>query len=202
MDTWEIEGHTLEFIEDAHIYLYDGVILQSITQILKTKFGKKYDGIDKATLNRASELGTQTHEAIERYCRYGEESDIPELRNFKFLQKQYGFNVIYNEIPVVLHDDSGQPISAGRLDMVISMDGKNGLADVKRTSTLDKEYLAYQLNLYRIAYIQTYSTNEYPASIDFLRGIHLRENIRKFVPIPINEEMAWSLIEEWRLKNE
>ena len=37
--TKEIAGHTLEYIDDSHTYLVDGVIVPSITQILKLKFG-------------------------------------------------------------------------------------------------------------------------------------------------------------------
>ena len=188
---WEIGGHTLEFIEDEHCYLCDGVILPSITQILKTKFGKKYEGIDTDTLKRASEKGTELHLAIEDYCKTGKETDLIELRNFKFLQNQYGFNVIENEVPVILSVDD-EPVCAGRLDMVVMLDDQVGIADIKRTSALDKDYLAYQLNLYRIAYRQTYGIEA-----DFLRAIHLREDVRKFVNIPINEPLAMDLVYEY-----
>lgn len=196
MEDWNIKGHEVEFIGDTHTYLVDGVIVPSITQILKVRFNKKYDGIPKSTLQRASEKGTQMHEVIEKWCKKEEESDLKELRNFKFLKRQYNFSVMQNEVPVILwHDD--EIIGAGRLDMVISMNGQVGLADLKRTSVLDKDYLGYQLNLYRIAYQQSYGTE-----IGFLRGIHLREDVRKFVQIPINEELTLKLIEEWREQNE
>ena len=193
---WEIGSHVIEFYEDHHIYIVDGIVVPSITQVLKTKFGKKYDMVDESTLKKASEKGTAVHEAIERMCKEGTEEDLPEVRNFKFLQKQYKFKVLDNEVPVILFEED-EPICAGRLDLVLEMDGVKGLADIKRTSTLDKEYLAYQLNLYRIAYWQTYGVKT-----EFLRGIHLREDVRKFVNIPINENLAWSLIHEWRKKDE
>lgn len=196
MENWNIKGHDVEFIGDSHTYLVDGVIVPSITQILKVRFNKKYDGIPRETLQRASEKGTQMHEVIERWCKNGEESDLVELRNFKFLKRQYNFSVLKNEVPVLLWHE-GDIIGAGRLDMVISMNGQVGLSDLKRTSTLDKDYLGYQLNLYRIAYQQSYGEE-----IEFLRGIHLREDVRKFVKIPINEELTIKLIEEWREQNE
>ena len=93
---------------------------------------------------------------------------------------------------MILEDD-GEVIAAGRLDLVLEMDGKVGGADIKRTAVLDKEYLAYQLNLYRIAYRQSYGIEW-----EFLRGVHLRENKRKFVTIPIKEEQIWEFIKEWR----
>lgn len=190
-ECWDIKGHVLEYFDDEHLYLIDGLPVPSITQILKHKFGKKYEGVSTAVLNRASELGTATHEAIEQYCKEGTESDLKELRNFKFLQKQYKFEVLENEVPVILFKDD-EPISAGRLDLVLEMDGQIGGGDIKRTSVLDKEYLAFQLNLYRIAYRQCYDVEW-----AFLRGVHLREDVRKFVQIPINEEMAWKLVEDY-----
>lgn len=193
MDTWEINGYTLEFIEDGHIYLCDGVILPSITQILKIKFKNKYANVDKATLQRAAEKGTAVHEAIERYCKTGEESDLPEVRNFKFLQRQYNFNVFENEVPIILYKDK-KPIAAGRLDLVLvnKNNGEIYLGDIKRTSTLDRHYLAYQLNLYRIAYEQCYFRH-----IDGLKGLHLRGNTRKYVDIPVNDGIAWEIVEQY-----
>ena len=189
--TKEIKGHTLEYFEDEHLYLVDGLVVPSITQLLKVRFGNKYEHIRRDTLKRASEAGIQVHDAIQRLCEDGEVSDLPEVRNFMFLQRQYGFEVIENETPVIL-SVLDEPIAAGRLDMVIRMDGQIGGADIKRTSSLDKEYLFYQLNLYRIAYRQSYEVEW-----DFLRGIHLKDNVRKFVPIPINEHMAWQLAHQY-----
>lgn len=196
MNTWEIKDYTIEYIDETHTYLVDGIILPSITQILKVKFGNKYDGISKETLNRASIKGTEVHEAIETLCKTGEVKYIKEVKNFMFLQKQYKFEVLDNEAPVILFKDN-KPIACGRLDLVLSIDNKIGLADIKRTSTLDKEYLAYQLNLYRIAYEQCYDKK-----IEFLKGVHLREDIRKFVNIPISENGIWELVEDYRSKYE
>lgn len=189
--TEEIKGRVLEYLDEPHVYLVDGVIVPSITQILKYKFGGQYAGVSKKVLQDAADKGTEVHEAIERWCKTGEESDLPEVRNFRFLMKHYGFQVDYNEIPVILFKND-KPIAAGRMDLVISMGQEMGIADIKRTYKLNKEYLAYQLNLYRIAFQQCYGEN-----ITFLRGVHLRDDVRKFVEIPVDEEMAWQLVEEY-----
>ncbi len=191
METWEIQGHTLEYIDEIHTYLVDGVIKPSITQILKLKFGNKYDSVDKDVLQRASELGTATHKAIEDYCKLGIESDLKELNNFKFLQLRFEFKVIENELPIILFQN-GIPVACGRLDLVLDDHGLLCLGDIKRTSVLDKEYLAYQLNLYRIGYQQCYGME-----IKGLRGLHLREDVRKYIELPINEEMAIDLLNEY-----
>lgn len=202
-ECWNINGYTLEYYDDTHEYLVDGINVPSITQILKTKFGNKYSEVDENTLKIASIKGTNVHKAIEIYEKTGEELELVtydkfgiedsntlnELYNYKFLKKKYKFEVLDNEVPVILFYNN-VPIAAGRLDLVLKIIEEIKLGDIKRTSQLDKEYLGYQLNLYRIAYQQCYGTN-----IQGLVGLHLRDNKRKFVPIPINEEIVMDLIE-------
>lgn len=189
--TVEVADHTLEYFDDDHVYLVDGLIVPSVSELLKTKFGRKYEFVGKDTLKRAADAGTQVHDAIQNLCETGEMAELPEVRNFLFLQKQYGFKVLECEKPVILHLDD-EPVAAGRLDLVLEMDGQIGGADIKRTSTLDKHYLSYQLNLYRIAFKQCYGIEW-----EFLRGLHLRGDVRKFVNIPINEDVTWQLVHEY-----
>lgn len=194
-ECWNIDDHTLEYLDGPHLYLVDGVTVPSVSECLSKRFGNKYAAVDRSILDRAAERGTETHKAIEEWCKTGAESDLPELRNFKFLKKQFGFEVLDNEVPVIIFDE-GVPVMAGRLDMVIQIGEEWGIADIKRTSTLDKERLAYQLNLYRIGYRQSYGIEA-----DFLRGIHLRDDVRKFVTVPVNEKKALELMHEF-LKGE
>ncbi len=76
--------------------------------------------------------------------------------------------------------------------MILEQNGQVGIADIKRTSIFDKEYVAYQTNLYRIGYQQTYEED-----ITFLRGLHLRDNTRKYIELPINEEMSLDLVKKY-----
>lgn len=187
-----IKGHILEYYDDEHQYLVDGVMVPSITQLLTKKFPKRFEGVRKDTLEKAAEKGTEMHQDIENYCVSGVEKATKEIRNFKFLMKAYDFFVIDNEVPVILFKDE-KPIAAGRLDMIIKINDAIGIADLKRTSTLDKEYLAYQLNLYRIAFQQCYGI-----PVKNLHGIQLKDDKRKMVEIPINEylmEEIWDLIQ-------
>lgn len=187
----EINGHTLEFYEDEHIYLVDGLMVPSVTELLSHKFGKKYDGVSSEVLKARASEGTRVHEAIEKLCKTGEMTDLPEVRNFLFLKKAFKFEVVDNEVPVILFH-AQEPICAGRLDLVIKTDEGLGLADIKRTSVLDRDYLFYQLNIYKIAYEQCYWQD-----ISFLKGIHLKENQRRYAHIPINGPMAWELVADY-----
>ena len=181
--TAKINGYYVEFVEEQHIYIVDGIILPSITQLLSKKFPDTYKHVDPDVLQRASERGTALHEQIEAFCRTGV-MDNREVKNFAFLQKHHGFKVLSNELPVILFEHD-EPVACGRIDLVIEIDGKRGLADIKRTSVLNKEYLFYQLNLYRLAY-----QDSWHSEISFLKGIHIRNETRKFVDIPINEPMV------------
>lgn len=195
METVTINGCELEYIDETHTYLYEGEILPSVTQILSVKFGRKYDNIPRAVLQRAAEKGTAVHKAIEDYEQQGIESDYPELRNWICLKQEHGFECIDNEVPVVLFRD-GRAVACGRLDLVLTEGNKIGLGDIKRTSKLDKDHLAYQLNLYRLAYQQCYGKN-----IEFLRGVHLRDEVRKYVTIPVDESLAYEILDLYEKEN-
>lgn len=186
--TTRIKGRVLEYFDDEHLYLVDGVEVPSITTILKDN---RYRWVDKEVLRKAAEAGNAVHKAIEDYCTEGKESDLPELKGFKTIQETYGFRVLQNEVPVILFDFD-EPIAAGRVDLVLEMDGQIGGADIKRTSVLDREYLFYQLNIYRIAFFQSYGVEW-----EFLRGVHLRDHRHRFVQIPIDNEAPMKKVYEY-----
>lgn len=191
METWELNGRTLEYDDDTHTYIVDGVIVPSVTQVLKVKFGGMYDSVAPEVLKRAGERGTAVHKAIEDYCTKGIDLGNTEVRHFKFLQDYYGFEPIRNEIPIIVSKDN-VAVCAGRLDLIIDINNDRAVADIKTTSTLNKEYLAYQLNLYRLGVLQCYPDL---GDITKLYGLHIREDKRKLVEIPINEGIAWDIIE-------
>ena len=191
METFSIKGGTLEYFDDTHTYLYDGLMLPSVTQILGVKYRNDYASVPPAVLDNASKRGTAVHKAIENFNVSGYDDGSEAVRNFKFLQKQYGFEVLDSELPIVIFKDD-MPIACGRLDMTMLMDGETGIADIKTVSSLSKEKIAYQLNLYRIGLMQSYGVDA-----KFLKIIHLRDGIRKVIDSPVNEGMAWELINEF-----
>ena len=190
-ESWKIAGNVLEFYPETHTYLYDGLMLPSVTQILGVKYRNDYASVPPAVLNNAAQRGTAVHKAIENYNNSGYDDGSEAVRNFRFLQKQYGFEVLDSELPIVIFKDD-MPIACGRLDMTMLMDGQTGIADIKTVSALNKEKIAYQLNLYRIGLMQSYGVDA-----KFLKIIHLRDGIRKVIDSPINEGMTWELIEEF-----
>ena len=188
--TFELNGHILEFIPEIHRYIVDGELVPCVSDILAYRFND-YVGVSKAVLNRAAEKGTEMHKAIEMYEKEGQESDLKELRNYKFLKKHYKFKNIANEIPVI-YEENGIVLYTGTLDQVLEIDEETGLNDFKRVSNPNKEKIAIQLNLYKLGYEQTYNKK-----VDFLMFTHLREDVRKVHKLPINKELALSLVYEY-----
>ena len=185
----EIAGHTLEYLDEKHVYLVDGIIVPSITSLCKRRLGDRYPGVPRATLQKAADRGTEIHEAIERFCKTGS-IDREEVYGFRTVTRVYGICVLKNEVPVILFG-SGGPVAAGRLDLVIERGGRHGIADVKTTAKLDREYLSVQLNLYAKAYEQCYGH-----IVEFLAGIHVRGDQARLAEIPLNREFIAELIKE------
>lgn len=189
MDTYEINGKTLEYDDEDHIYIVNGVIVPSVTQILSGLFDD-YAGVSAEVLRRAAEKGTALHEAIERLETTGETTDSEEIRNYKFLKRHYGWKNVENEKPII-YEDRGRVLFAGRLDQVIEIDGVLGINDLKRVSAPNKEKICYQLNMYRLGYEQSYKRK-----IKFLSFTQLRGNKRKFVQLPIMEDEIKKILSE------
>ena len=190
MKTFEINGHIVEFIPETHQYLVDGILTPCVSNILAYRF-KDYGNVSKEILQRASERGTELHEAIESFERDGTPCELREFKNYLFLKKHYGFTNIANEVPVIYEKD-GTVLYVGTLDQIIEMNGKCGINDFKRVSAPNKLKIAYQLNLYKLAYEQTYKK-----TVDFISFTHLRETVRKFNMLPINEEVTLNLLSEF-----
>lgn len=193
MNTYVINGRTLEYDDDTHCYICDGIIVPSVTQIISGLYDD-YNGVSAEVLKRAKDKGTALHKAIESLETTGEETDSEELQNYKFLKKHYGWINIANEIPVIYEED-GAVIFAGRLDQVIQIGNNFGINDFKRVLAPNKEKICLQLNLYRLGYEQSYHKE-----IQFIAFTQLRESKRKFVKLPIMEEATKNFIKKGVLR--
>ena len=182
----------LEFVEDEHIYLANGVIVPSVTQIMQASFPDKYAGIAYSRLQAAAERGTAIHRVVEGYVNYGVSTPLTdELRGYRFLERTYGFKSVTAEMPLI-YCQRGKPVFAGRMDLLLD-DGGTTLADIKTTAILDKEWLKVQLNLYLLAFEQCYGEK-----VTGLKGIHLRGQTRKYVNIPIDTQCAKDALKKYK----
>lgn len=187
--TYEYENYTLEFDDEAHRYIVNGIITPSVSKLLSLKFDD-YPNVPKAVLQAAADRGTEMHKAIEVYEKTGKESDLQEFRNYLFLKKHFKIENVENELPVAYFED-GLPVFAGTIDQVCEIDGALAINDFKRVSAPNKEKITYQVNLYRLAYNQTFGVE-----VKALSFMQLRESVRKITQLPINEEVIKAFLAE------
>lgn len=151
----------IEFIEEGHIYLMDGVIIPSVSEILHFIFPNKYAGIDKEILNKKAEYGSKIHETIEcieQNKTFPELDSIQEfsISQYKRLKEKYKIEVIDQEQMINFKDKY-----CGRFDMIANVNDFYSLCDIKTTATLDKEYLSWQLSFYELAFISMYGVSNF-----------------------------------------
>lgn len=142
----------VEFIENGHIYLVDGVITPSVSEILNFIFPDKYSNVPKKILNSKAEYGSRVHEAIE--CL----ENGKKLPSLNYLQEvsieQWEKLKSENKIEVIEQEkmvNYGNHY-CGRFDMIAKVNGAYSLCDIKTTAKLDLESLSWQLSFYALAH--------------------------------------------------
>lgn len=199
--SWEehvVKGYIVEYDDETHSYVVDGIDVPSVTQLMRRRFGGMYNGIPCSVLNEAARKGTLLHETIEAAEKAEDISTFSppaevedEYRSYLFLKRQYEFTCIGNEI-LLLIPYEGEIIAAGRMDMLLlDREGKTGIADIKRTSKLDEAYLSYQLTIYGMGLEYCYNIKP-----EFYRCIWLRETKRKYKAIKPCHDLAMELLKE------
>lgn len=150
----------IEYLDEEHLYLYEGVIIPSVTQILEYKFPDKYKDVPKYILEKKARYGTIVHKVIqdleEQNLEYINVNDIyvdVAQEEYQKLKQQYKIDVL-NQEQIVHYKDK----YAGRLDMIALVNKKLCLIDIKTTTELDLEYLSWQLSLYELAFGKRFSS--------------------------------------------
>ena len=150
----------IEFIEESHQYVVDGILVPSVTQILKKVFPLKYEGVPSNILNNKAQYGTELHKFIEiietkkpkrplayikKYYKpniYQEES----IKQYLKLKERFGIEVLEVEKKVAY-----KQFYAGTLDMKAKVNGHLAIIDIKTTLELDKAWVSWQDSLYELA---------------------------------------------------
>ena len=154
---------TLEFLESEHIYLKNGILVPSVTQILQLIFPNKYKNVDKIILNKKASFGTEGHSIIEKL----DVSDINIAKNQILDIKNKDLEVCIREYLRLVKKYKIEPLEhekmvsyrylfCGTLDLIANIEGTRSLCDIKFTAELDKEYLSWQLGMYALALNETF----------------------------------------------
>ena len=204
-ESWNIRGHTLEYDDESHTYLCDGLIVPSVTEIIREYLGSKYDGVPADVLAEAARKGTLLHEVIESaensasaetYELSSDEAEMSdEFASYLRLKKEYGITCEGNEMPLLIYY-KGRIVAAGRMDMLaFNGDGELGIIDFKRTYELDDEYLAFQLTLYGMGVKFSYNIDP-----KFYACMWLRGKRGKFVPYDPIEKRVEEMLDGFLMR--
>lgn len=181
-------GVTVDYIDETHQYFVAGVEKPSITGLIQKVYGNHYNGANPEVVERAAKYGTAVHNELKNLIelrKLNEDiplvSDYQEVQNyFTYVEPIYNIQPIFNEKVVALYDDNNNIVACGRIDMYCLQDNKETLIDFKTTSTIIKQYVTAQLNLYRIALKQSGYIEDDNIQLGV---IHLSGETAKFVPI-------------------
>lgn len=161
------------FDRESHTYTYQGRHLSGITSMLSRQlFGDKYAGVSEKVLKHAAERGSYIHQMCELADRIGITGDCAEAKAYVELCATERLVNVESEYLV-----SDLKHYASCIDKVFAGDGEGefGLADIKTTYALDKEYLRWQLSVY--AYL--FELQNPGAKVTRLIGIWLRDGKAK-----------------------
>lgn len=138
----------VEFIEDGHKYLINGVEARlSLTQLLrKHNLAPDYSSAKKEVLEKAAHRGTNFHKELENIITDSNYEPITEEGlNYKNWFKE---NVDSGVAELVLGIDyKGLLIGATADDLLILKNGEATIDDHKFNASLHKEYVRWQTNL-------------------------------------------------------
>lgn len=134
------------FKEEPHGYWLGGKQLKGITGIIERRlFPRKYDAVPAAVLNAAAERGTRIHKACEEVNNGGIVFDVPEAMAWYNLVQEKNLKPIAAEYTV-----SDGKHYASNIDCVLMVsESEVELVDYKTTYKLDREYLSWQLGIYK-----------------------------------------------------
>lgn len=164
----------VKFRESDHTYWLSDRQLISVTQLMKKHgLSADYSAVKADILNAKAERGSLIHKEIEEFINFAEEGFTDELDSFKNLIKEH--KIIPTTSETIVYDD----LVAGTIDVIGQCPSGRIIVDIKTTSTLHKDALAWQLSIYEYLFQKVHPG----ASVSALYGIHLNGTSAKLVEV-------------------
>lgn len=166
-------GDGVEFNPERHEYKKNGVIIPSVTTIIRQVFGYKYGAVSPEVLERARAKGTEVHLEAEEYHKYG---TIGISDEFFALKKEFDRLPKPLAVEDYLYAETPSGAFCGTCDLFY---GSGRLCDYKTGKVLDTKNTTIQLNMYRLAYQKA------GYDVSNLEAWHVVGNVLKRVQLPI-----------------
>lgn len=148
----------IEFNEKDHIYMKNGIVLPSVTQIMQPLYEQVYGKADSDASDNGKSKGKEIHRAIDDYCEFGmidiSEEYKPYLDNFIRYIDEHQYVIVASEV-MLCHPVYNY---AETIDIIVTdKKGEYGMIDNK-TGDLQTKLHAVQLQ----AYTDMWSANKMP----------------------------------------
>lgn len=146
----------IEYLDEPHLYIWDGVIMPSVTEVIRSTVGAgMYKDVPASVLRKKAEYGTTLHDWCEYFMLWGEkkpiEGDLAEsAEQFVSLVGSRPIRLISAE-QIVGYDHK----VCGRFDLLADEAGVITLIDYKTTSRYHEDYLSWQMSIYALAIEQS-----------------------------------------------
>lgn len=150
MRRFKLFNSGVSFDEREHRYFLEKKELFGITSVLHRQlFEDKYSEIPKHILEKAAEYGSNVHSTIELCDTLGDTENTDEnYMAYRRLMKEKNLETVRNEYIVTDREHY-----ASAIDIVaMKNDNEFALMDIKTTSSLDKEYVSWQLSIYKFLF--------------------------------------------------
>lgn len=142
----------LTFDEAGHIYRLNGLVIPSVTTLMKPLSDDFYRTVDPEVLDRAARRGTAIHNAVENFTTFGIQDIAPQYAGHfqSFLQ----WWELRKPEPLAMEHKVYHKILryAGTVDLVAIIGGRLTLVDYKSSAQVNSKLCAVQLEGYDRAF--------------------------------------------------
>lgn len=141
----KLNDSKIRFVAKTHQYFLGDKELKGVTGILSRRiFPDKYANIDEDVLAQAAKRGSYIHQMCEMVDELCVVPDCLEAQNYIKLKEKYNLQPVAREYLVTDREHY-----ASAIDAIYEVDGGVVLNDLKTTYKLDKEYISWQLSIYK-----------------------------------------------------
>ena len=173
------ENDKVYFDDLTHTYLMGDTQLTGVTTMMRQMgVAPDYTGIPEDVLQHAADRGHAVHRAIECYCKRIESDIDPEFIEVAAADlgafKDLGVQALENEYLV-----SDNRSIASSIDMILPDGDAVQLVDIKTTSLVHKEAVAWQLSIYK----WLFGLQNPDIKVTALWCLHIREGKAKMIPV-------------------
>lgn len=177
----------LTFDEAGHIYRLNGLVIPSVTTLMKPLSDDFYRTVDPNVLDRAAKRGTAIHNAVENFTEFGIRDIAPQYAGYfeSFLQ----WWELRKPEPLAMEHKVYHKILryAGTADLICVIGGRLTLVDYKSSAQVNSKLCAVQLEGYDRAF------ESQGVKVEDRLILHLSKSGYQEVPFQRNSK-CWSVL--------